>query len=118
MLTRTKQTNGTSRKGCVITTFNKLVAAFGNPCINEGPSEWEKVTIEWCLCFPDGTIATIYDWKCYGWQPLGDKEYEWNIGGHSSSAVGLVHERLVQAAWAVLNEPRIEFSGPFFDLAK
>jgi len=116
MLTRTKQTGGTSLKGHVTTTFNKLVAAFGNPCINEGPSEWEKVTIEWCLCFPDGTIATIYDWKCYGWQPLGDKEWEWHIGGHSSAAVSLVHERL--AARAILDEPKIEFSGPFFDLAK
>ena len=115
---RTRQVNGTCLKGYVKTTFNKLVATFGLPCLNEGASQYEKVTIEWCLRFDDGTIVTIYDWKCFGWQPLGDTMYEWHIGGYSSAAVSLVHERLVQAAWAVLNEPRIEFSGPFFDLAK
>jgi hypothetical protein len=86
--------NGTSLKGHVKTTYNKLVETFGEPCINEGPSQWEKVTIEWILRFQDGSIVTIYDWKCFGWQPTGDKEYEWHIGGHHASAVALVKEAL------------------------
>jgi hypothetical protein len=104
---RTTQVNGTCLKGYVKTTFNKLVATFGEPCLNEGASEYEKVTIEWKLRFSDGTIATIYDWKCFGWQPLGDRMYEWHIGGHDSKAVELVKEEL----------GIIYGKGPLFDLA-
>lgn len=90
---RTKQINGTSLKGYVRTTFAKLVETFGSPCLNEGPCQFEKVNIEWCLRFSDGTIATIYNWKCYGWQPLNN-EYDWHIGGHNSNAVELVKQEL------------------------
>ena len=104
---RTTQVNGTSLKGYVKTTFNKLVETFGAPCLNEGPCQYEKVNIEWCLRFSDGTIATIYNWKCYGWQPAPDQEYEWHIGGHVASAVALVKDEL----------GLIYGTGPFFDLA-
>ena len=110
---RTTQVNGTCLKGYVKTTFNKLVATFGLPCYHIGPNggdnewEWEKVTIEWNLRFSDGTIATIYDWKCFGAQPLGDIEYEWHIGGHVASAVALVKDEL----------GLIYGKGPLFELA-
>jgi hypothetical protein len=104
---RTTQVNGTSLKGYVKTTFNKLVATFGEPCIHIAPSEMEKVTIEWILRFVDGTIATIYDWKGYGYQPAPDEEYEWHIGGHVASAVALVKDEL----------GLIYGTGPFFELA-
>ena len=102
---RTTEINGTCLKGYVKTTFNKLVKAFGAPCLNDGPSQWEKVTIEWCLRFADGTIATIYDWKGYGYQPAPDEEYEWHIGGHKPEAVALVKDALGV----------IYGTGPFFD---
>lgn len=86
--------NGTSLKGYVTTTYNKLVEAFGLPQLNNGPSQFDKVTIEWVLRFSDGTIATIYDWKGYGWQPAPDEEYEWHVGGHHASAVALVKDEL------------------------
>ena len=94
---RTTQVNGTSLKGYVKTTFNKLVATFGAPCLNDNPfngGDYEKVTIEWCLRFTDGTIATIYDWKRYGSPLADDQEYEWHIGGHVASAVALVKDEL------------------------
>ena len=103
---RANSIDGTSLKGRVLTTFNKLVAAFGEPCIHLKPSQYEKVTIEWKLRFPNGAIATIYDWKGYGYQPAGDEEYEWKIGGHSSQAVGLVKDAL----------GLIHGSGPFFEM--
>jgi hypothetical protein len=86
--------NGTSLKGHIKTTYNELVAAFGEPCVNDGPSEWEKVTIEWILRAQNGSIVTIYDWKNYGKQPAPDEEFEWNIGGHHASAVALVKEAM------------------------
>ena len=64
------------------------------PTSHVAPSEMEKVTIEWVLKFEDGTIATIYDWKGYGYQPTGDEMYEWHIGGRSNEAMYLVKEAL------------------------
>lgn len=106
MTSRTNKVDGTSLKGYVTTTFNKLVAAFGEPCVHLAPSQYEKVTIEWKLRFTNGVIATIYDWKGYGWQPTGDVEYEWKIGSYSSQAVALVKDTL----------GLIHGSGPFFEM--
>jgi ribosomal protein S10 len=84
--------NGTSLKGYIMTTYKRLVEIFGIPQVNSGPSKFDKVTIEWVLRFADGTIATIYDWKGYGWQPAEDEQYEWRIGGHKPEAVALVKD--------------------------
>ena len=92
---RTQDANGTSLKGYVETTFNKLVATFGEPCVHIPPSEMEKVTIEWMLRFSDNTIATIYDWKGYGYQPTGDEQYRWHVGGHKPEAIALVMNALL-----------------------
>ena len=83
--------NMTSYKGSVRTTFVKLVEVFGQP--DHGPNNFEadKVTCEWDLCFEDGTVATIYDWKLDS-TPFG--EYEWHIGGRSAEAVDRVLEVL------------------------
>jgi hypothetical protein len=34
--------------------------------------------------FPDGTVATIYDWKL---SQTPKDLYDWHIGGHSKKAV-------------------------------
>jgi hypothetical protein len=84
------EANGTSLKGYVTASFNKLVEVFGEPSLNDPPSNYEKVTREWVLGFPCGTVATIYNWKNYGTDPLDHEDYQWHIGGHTSSAVELV----------------------------
>ena len=74
--------NGTSLQGYVQAYYHQLVAVFGEP---EGGGD--KTTVEWCLQFADGTVATIYDWK-ESETPMG--QYRWHIGGKNSRAVGLV----------------------------
>jgi len=76
--------NGTSFQGTIATTYDKLVQTFGEP--NGGPGD--KTNSEWILKFPDGTIATIYDWKL---SQTPKDLYDWHIGGHSKKAVGAVY---------------------------
>lgn len=76
-----------SLQGHVKTTYNKLVEVFGEPHYRGDG----KVTCEWNLRFVDGTIATIYDYKCDE-TPMG--EYEWHIGGYNNFAVKRVTELL------------------------
>ena len=72
--------NGTSYQGTIATTYDKLVQTFGEP--NGGPGD--KTNSEWILKFPDGTIATIYDWKL---SQTPTDLYDWHIGGHDKKAV-------------------------------
>ena len=82
--------NGTSLQGYMTATYDQLVERFGQP---EGGGD--KTTVEWCLEFEDGTVATIYDWKEYS-TPLG--RYDWHIGGTSKMAVFAVKEAFRQGA--------------------
>ena len=74
--------NMTSLQGYMQAYYHQLVEVFGEP---EGGGD--KTTVEWCLEFEDGTVATIYDWKEYE-TPLG--KYNWHIGGRSQKAVDRV----------------------------
>ena len=74
--------NMTSLQGYMQAYYHQLVEVFGEP---EGGGD--KTTVEWCLEFEDGTVATIYDWKEYE-TPLGN--YNWHIGGRSQKAVDRV----------------------------
>jgi hypothetical protein len=74
--------NGTSLQGYVQAYYHQLVEVFGEP---EGGGD--KTTVEWCLSFADGTVATIYDWKEYD-TPTG--LYHWHIGGRNNLAVDRV----------------------------
>jgi hypothetical protein len=74
--------NGTSLQGYVQAYYHQLVEVFGEP---EGGGD--KTTVEWCLSFEDGTVATIYDWKEYE-TPMG--LHRWHIGGRSQKAVDRV----------------------------
>ena len=74
--------NMTSLQGYMPAYYHQLVAVFGEP---EGGGD--KTTVEWCLEFEDGTVATIYDWKEYE-TPTG--KYNWHIGGKSKAAVWAV----------------------------
>ena len=74
--------NMTSLQGYIEAYYHQLVEVFGEP---EGGGD--KTTVEWCLSFEDGTVATIYDWKEYE-TPMG--RYQWHIGGRSQKAVDRV----------------------------
>jgi len=76
-------------QGVVNVSYNKLVKTFGEP----GEGDYYKSEVEWRLKFPDGTIATIYDYKV-GPSYLGpeegvppEKNTIWHIGGHNTMAV-------------------------------
>jgi hypothetical protein len=82
--------NGTSLQGYVQAYYHQLVEVFGEP---EGGGD--KTTVEWCLEFEDGTVATIYDWKEYD-TPMG--LYHWHIGGRNNLAVDRVTKTFKQGA--------------------
>jgi hypothetical protein len=80
--------NGTSLQGYVQAYYHQLVEVFGEP---EGGGD--KTTVEWCLSFEDGTVATIYDWKEYE-TPMG--LHRWHIGGRGQKAVDRVTQTFKQ----------------------
>lgn len=77
------ESEGTWLQGTIATTYGKLVETFGEP--NGSPGD--KTTVEWILRFPDGTIATIYDWKLNN---TPKDLYDWHIGGRTKTAVSAV----------------------------
>jgi hypothetical protein len=81
---------GTSLQGKMSAYYHQLVEVFGEP---DGGGD--KTTVEWCLEFEDGTIATIYDWKEYD-TPTG--RYDWHIGGKNKDAVYAVMDAFKQGA--------------------
>jgi hypothetical protein len=84
--------NMTSLQGYMQAYYHQLVEVFGEP---EGGGD--KTTVEWCLSFEDGTVATIYDWKEYD-TPTG--LYNWHIGGKSKQAVARVQQAFRQGVKA------------------
>lgn len=102
--TRDADINGTSLKGHLRARYSHVVAAFGEPIAE---ADGYKVSTEWDICFEDGTVATIYDWKSTNLynQNLPSPEalrldadsvvgYEWHIGGSDQRAVALVRQVL------------------------
>ncbi len=79
-------------------TRAELEKVFGKPTFDEAVEPFSgdgKLTVEWCLRFEDGTIATIYDWKRYDLgTPAMDERIDWNIGGNTFRAVELVAAEL------------------------
>ena len=83
--------NGTCLQGYVKTTLRVLKSILGKPEYEEEYGyPMDKVTTEWNLTFPCGTVATIYDWKLPR-QPSYDEEYEWHVGGNGKIAEVLVN---------------------------
>jgi hypothetical protein len=89
--------SGTSRQGYLDISYQELVAILGPPHTN---GDGYKVDAEWGLKFPDGTVATIYNYKdgknyC-GPEGLPTEAIrDWHIGGHTKAAeqavVNLIH---------------------------
>ncbi len=80
--------NGTCGRGEVLTTYPALVKLFGEP----DHTGSDKTQVEWDIEWSDGTISTIYDWKCYGEIP--EEITEWSIGGNSPLSAEYVKELL------------------------
>ena len=76
------EANGTHLQGYMQAYYHELVEVFGEP-----EAGGDKTTVEWCLTFEDGTVATIYDWKEHE-TPMG--LHRWHIGGKSKQAVRAV----------------------------
>jgi hypothetical protein len=81
---RTSNFNMSSLQGYVKTTYAHLVEKLGEP-----ETDFDKSTAHWTLEAPDGTVATIYDYKEYT-TPLG--EYYWHVGGHNRTKALLLVE--------------------------
>ena len=75
-----KDVTGTSFKGDLDTTYDKLVSIFGKPHEVDG----DKTQAEWMFKFEDGTVATIYDYKEYD-TPV-ERVTDWHVGGSSKKA--------------------------------
>ena len=95
----TIDTIGTSYQGVVNTTYDDIVAKFGEPTYTDA-SPYEKVNAQWSIQFDvptedgedyDYITATIYNWKM-GYIPT--EKYEWHIGGFDFEAVDLVQKVL------------------------
>ena len=90
--TKNANSNMTGLRGEFPITFAELVEIFGKPDV--GPNaDLDKTSCEWALQFEDGTVATIYDWKCGRWTPMG--EYEWHIGGYDAEAYTHVVDTII-----------------------
>ena len=81
-------------QGHVYTTYARLVEVLGEP-VNDG--DGYKTDAQWSLVFPDGVIATVYNWK-NGRNYLGaegdavEDITEWNVGGTHQEVVDRVNE--------------------------
>jgi hypothetical protein len=87
MIKTTTNVSGSSLKGYIRIPYKILKKRLGRP----GKFNGYKTDAEWNLQFPDGTIATIYNWK-NGKNYNGRKGLrkgkitEWHIGGFDNKA--------------------------------
>ena len=97
---------GTCLQGYVTSDYSNIVQVFGEPI----ECDSYKVDAEWVICFSDGKIATIYNWKD-GKNYCGDDGLdpedikEWHIGGKSTKVVSRI-QKLLSDPWPVFDEIR------------
>tara|TARA_R110000803_G_scaffold39315_5_gene84857 strand:- start:578 stop:2365 length:1788 start_codon:yes stop_codon:yes gene_type:complete len=83
---------GTHRVGELEGVYKKdIEKVFGPPTWDQGSAD-DKVMFEWSIKFPDGTQATIYDYKQYNGVP--DEINYWSIGGRKPIAVYYVKKAM------------------------
>lgn len=93
VLKNSYKANGSSYRGELDVSYERLVEVFGEPEEGDG----YKVQKEWTIEFEDGEVATIYDWKWgYEYNGKDGTHYTevptWNIGGHSIVVVDRIKE--------------------------
>jgi hypothetical protein len=101
------EVNGTSLQGSVFTTYEHLVATFGEPTIIDG----DKTHAEWILSL-QGETVTIYDWKT---DSLPLERYAWHVGGHNLNAPDLVQVALDESLCDWLDRRRQDTLGNGID---
>lgn len=74
-----EEQGGGGLKGYLFATFDDIVSVLGPP-----PSKGLEVPAEWILAFDDGTIATLYCYKC---RAIPKHFFTWHIGGRLTKAV-------------------------------
>lgn len=77
--------SGTSLVGYIDLTYDDIVSMLG-----EDEGSGDKTLAQWTIKFEDGQIATIYDWKNYGWNK--EEVTHWHIGGKSDKVLELVQK--------------------------
>ena len=83
---------GTHRVGELDGPYKEdIVKVFGPPTWDQGSAD-DKVQMEWVVKFPDGTLATIYDYKQYNVEPE-NIDY-WSIGGRTNLAAYYVKKAM------------------------
>mgnify|MGYP003119034882 FL=1 len=87
-----RNSGGTSRQGELEGYFREDIEKVFGPPVYDEPSQDGKVQMEWVIEFPDGTIATIYDYKQYD-VATEDIDY-WSIGGHKPLAAYYVKKAM------------------------
>ena len=120
----TTDTAGTCNRGDLTATYAELVKCFGEPHYRLSHANREnsdcKVSVEWAIKFPDGTISTIYDWKQNEWYCgaegiPAEQVTEWSIGGNHPESATRIQE-LVDASRDQCQPPvKINF-GTLIDL--
>lgn len=87
--------HGTSFKGYVCTTYDKLVELFREP--RRGSADG-KTTCSWHIEFEDSTVATIYDWKT---NSTPKDLYDWHIGAKTHTALDYLEEVLSMPVYSL-----------------
>lgn len=90
-------TGGTSLLECITANYSDLKKAFGKPHGSDG----YKSDAEWEIVFPDGEVATIYNWKdgknyCGRTGTPKTKITDWHVGGNNNVVVGRIKEILTK----------------------
>lgn len=80
---------GTSLKGYISISYEKLVEKVGRP--NHYDSPYSKTQAEWHVKFTDGVIATIYDYKYDG---DITSFTNWHVGGNSELSLSRIQALL------------------------
>lgn len=94
---------GTCFQGYLTSDYSNIIRVFGDPIESDG----YKVDAEWVICFSDGEIATIYNWKdgknyC-GADGMDVRDIEdWHIGGLNPVVVERV-KNLLSDDWESLD---------------
>jgi len=97
-------TAGTSKRGSIVTTYNKIVSVFGTPSERMSDNIYNAWYIEFtaendAYYAEEGdvkyVIASLYDWGAPS-DPAEnpDEEYRFNIGGKEIDATFLVYDLL------------------------
>lgn len=77
--------SGTRKQGKLFASIEEIRRQFGEP-----DTGYPKSTYHWQVRFPDGSVATIYDYYSKNRHVSETETAEWSVGGRSIEAVELL----------------------------